>query len=424
MLSQEVKVQREKLVSCITCTLCNKLFRDATTISECLHTFCRKCIYEKIAEEELDTCPVCNINLGCAPLEKLRVDHCLEDLKAKLFPSKREKAKAPAVVPLQGRIKERSLSSLVVSTPKVSEKSFLPGKRLKSIARKNPGLRESYLFDHKPVKKVDDSHDMSLSSRETLWKIAQTKRQVHNSTSEPSKKKKKNEDKKESTEPCEGKADFYKPLNCLVEAANKSKLNKCDPLETFVKMQLPGPAQKEVQALKVDVKENGYNSKANGDENNDSSYPSTSINSVKTKKLQGIQAAVSEGSIIPALAVVSASSKFDGRFNPIWFSLVASDDQEGDVPLPQISSCYLRVKDGSLPVSYIKKYLVQKLGLASEAEVEISLHGQPVISTLQLHNLVEWWLQMTPTSIIQTTVGSSAKDFVMVLSYGRKVQPP
>lgn len=35
-------------------------------------TVCRKCIYDKIMEDELDCCPVCNAKLGCAPLEKLR----------------------------------------------------------------------------------------------------------------------------------------------------------------------------------------------------------------------------------------------------------------------------------------------------------------------------------------------------------------
>lgn len=33
---------------------------------------CRDCISEKIAEEELEGCPVCNTNLGGVPLEKLR----------------------------------------------------------------------------------------------------------------------------------------------------------------------------------------------------------------------------------------------------------------------------------------------------------------------------------------------------------------
>lgn len=33
---------------------------------------CRKCIYDKITDEELENCPVCNIDLGIVPLEKMR----------------------------------------------------------------------------------------------------------------------------------------------------------------------------------------------------------------------------------------------------------------------------------------------------------------------------------------------------------------
>lgn len=33
---------------------------------------CRKCIYNKITDEELENCPVCNIDLGIVPLEKMR----------------------------------------------------------------------------------------------------------------------------------------------------------------------------------------------------------------------------------------------------------------------------------------------------------------------------------------------------------------
>ncbi len=38
------------------------------------HSVCRKCIYDKISEEELECCPICNTELGCVPLEKLRLD--------------------------------------------------------------------------------------------------------------------------------------------------------------------------------------------------------------------------------------------------------------------------------------------------------------------------------------------------------------
>lgn len=35
---------------------------------------CRKCIRKKLSDEEMECCPVCNIDLGCVPLEKLRSD--------------------------------------------------------------------------------------------------------------------------------------------------------------------------------------------------------------------------------------------------------------------------------------------------------------------------------------------------------------
>lgn len=93
--------------------------------------------------------------------------------------------------------------------------------------------------------------------------------------------------------------------------------------------------------------------------------------------------------------------------------------------MPQISTSYLRIKDGKMPVSSIQKYLVKKLDLKSEAEVEILCRGQPVLPTQQLQNLVDLWFRTASTAKkIPASVGSSAKDFVMVLSYCRKVETP
>jgi len=51
--------------------------------------------------------------------------------------------------------------------------------------------------------------------------------------------------------------------------------------------------------------------------------------------------------------------------------------------------------------------------------------GQPVVPSLQLQNLVDLWFRTASTSKkVPASVGSSAKDFVMVLSYCRKVQTP
>ncbi|CAN0886407.1 E3 ubiquitin protein ligase DRIP2 [Linum grandiflorum] len=72
-----VKVRRELIAACLTCTICNRLFRDATTVSECLHTFCRKCISRRISNDGLESCPICNIDLGCVALEKLSWYWCI-----------------------------------------------------------------------------------------------------------------------------------------------------------------------------------------------------------------------------------------------------------------------------------------------------------------------------------------------------------
>ncbi|ESR33339.1 E3 ubiquitin protein ligase DRIP2 [Citrus sinensis] len=419
---QTLKVNREKLVACMTCPLCSKLFRDATTISECLHSFCRKCIYEKITEEEIDSCPVCNTDLGCAPLEKLRADHNLQDLRIKIFPSKRRNLDAPdsvSSVPLPARRKEISLSSLAISTPKSPVKSSSSGRRSKPVPKKTLVQEEYTSPIEEPIKDVEDPPELSS---EPLCRNTQTKRQILSAT-ESSIQHTPDKGTEDIARPFDGKSDLWKPLNVLVEAASKTKANKSNSRGTVGKPILLDAHDNDL-TLRTKLKDCGNTSKAHGNENG--TIPGSSGSARPRKSLgRPKKAAVSAGLNVSAQAVVDTNQRFDGRFGPIWFSLVASDEQEGDEPLPQISSCYLRVKDGRLPVSFIKRYIVKKLNLISEAEVEISLRGQPVLSTLELHNLINWWVQTSSASErIQTVVGSSAKDFVMVLSYGRKAQPP
>lgn len=55
-------------------------------------------------------------------------------------------------------------------------------------------------------------------------------------------------------------------------------------------------------------------------------------------------------------------------------------------------------------------------------QVEIKCMGESVIPTLELYNLVDLWLQTASTpEKVAAKIGSSAKDFVMVLTYSRKV---
>lgn len=94
--------------------------------------------------------------------------------------------KAPEIVPsitLPVRRKERSLSSLVVSTPRVSTQTGMRGKRSKSSARKV--LLGSTFPVERPIKNEEDSGEEpdSSSSPETLKRFAQNKRQVKSCSS-------------------------------------------------------------------------------------------------------------------------------------------------------------------------------------------------------------------------------------------------
>ncbi|KAK2647169.1 hypothetical protein Ddye_022364 [Dipteronia dyeriana] len=507
--SQVRKLNREELEACMTCLLCQKLFTDATTISECLHTFCRKCIYDNIVEDDLHSCPICNSDLGVAPLEKLRADNNLQDLRSKIFPSTQHNTSATEAVPsVQQRptIKERSQTPNVIALPR------LIGKR------------------SKPVKDME-AHQVSLSSPRTFSELAQNKRRIP-FTAKTSEQQ--TPDKDTEVEIIQyGKAGLWKPLNSPVLVGSKTKSNKSNSQGTVAKLAVPDARDNETLP-KSRAEEGGNASKVHGNENDAILTPSGSVkpkryqtrqrkavvseglsvpaqaivdtnsnrdersspitdvwklldspvdaaSKIKSNKSnsQGIVAkptvpdfrdnetrhkarveeggnaskvcgkendavpvpsgsmkpgryqtrhrktAASEGLSVPAQAVVDTNSKRDERSSPIWFSLIASKNQPGDAPLPQIPSSYLRIKDSSLPVSFIKKYIVKKLNLISETEVEISLWGEPLLPTMPLHTIASWYAQTTPSKErIQTTVGSSARDLVMILRYSRKAPPP
>ncbi|EOX94564.1 hypothetical protein QUC31_004589 [Theobroma cacao] len=426
MANQVVKVKREAIAACMTCPLCNKLLRDATTISECLHTFCRKCIYDKIQEEELECCPICNTDLGCVPLEKLRPDHNLQDVRAKIFPLKRRKVKAPEIVPpvtVPTRRKERSLSSLVVNAPKVSTQTTMTGRRTKAVARKSGALRGSSFSIEKPVKREEDSmedHQESASSPETLNKFTQNKRQC-TSSAEPSQHM--NKEAENGGESWDGKLDLWKPLNCLVEVANRTKTFKSNSQGSDSKLEPSRVASSEAQMCKSKHREDKCKTKIEDEKNSAGPATSEAVNPKKLRRIRRKRASgFGDSGISPQAVLDAAGTEHDRRVGPVWFSLVASEDQEGEAPLPQIPANYLRIKDGNIPVSFIQKYLMKKLDLTDEAEVAIKCMGQPVVPTLHLYNLVDLWLQTASTSQrVPASVGSSAKDFVMVLGYARKI---
>ncbi|CAN1844949.1 E3 ubiquitin protein ligase DRIP2 [Linum perenne] len=412
-----VKVRREMIAACLTCTICNRLFRDATTISECLHTFCRKCIYRRISKDELESCPICNIDLGCVALEKLRADHNLQDVRSKIFPFKRRKIEAPpdgspevapeeaASVPFPMRRKERSLSSLVVSTPKFSKQTTTTGRRTKLAPRKCTAARSSSVPLEKPIKEDDhpEGFPESSSSREIESSLNRKRRQ--SSSAEPSQSAS-NTEAPNGAEPWDGKSDLWQPLNFLVEVASRTKSYKSNSQLPDVKLESIHLRESEPSIRKTKYKEDKERSEAD-DEKIQMNTDCKQLE--EPKKMHRIRRRK------PARTGISSqdgsSSQQERRTTPVWFSLIASDEQ-----------------DGSIPVSFIQKYLKRKLDLLSEEEIEIKCMGETVIPTSQLQSLVEQWIQKQSSTSerMKARVGSSAEEFVMVLGYARRVaaEPP
>ncbi|KAK3912906.1 Polycomb complex protein BMI-1 [Frankliniella fusca] len=70
----------------LVCTLCNGYFVDATTIVECLHSFCRSCIVTYLQKSSF--CPRCEVQLHKgSPLRSLKPDKTLQDIVFKLVPN-------------------------------------------------------------------------------------------------------------------------------------------------------------------------------------------------------------------------------------------------------------------------------------------------------------------------------------------------
>nr|XP_039269226.1 polycomb group protein Psc-like [Styela clava] len=70
----------------LVCALCGGYFIDATTIIECLHSFCRSCIVTYLASNKC--CPKCEIPAHkTRPLLNIRSDKTLQDVVYKLVPN-------------------------------------------------------------------------------------------------------------------------------------------------------------------------------------------------------------------------------------------------------------------------------------------------------------------------------------------------
>ncbi|KAL0279500.1 UNVERIFIED_CONTAM: hypothetical protein PYX00_001042 [Menopon gallinae] len=69
----------------LICVICSGYYVEATTIVECLHTFCRSCIINYLKSSKF--CPICDVQIHHSkPWSSLRPDKTMQDLVYKLVP--------------------------------------------------------------------------------------------------------------------------------------------------------------------------------------------------------------------------------------------------------------------------------------------------------------------------------------------------
>ncbi|EDQ86974.1 uncharacterized protein MONBRDRAFT_27802 [Monosiga brevicollis MX1] len=83
--AHQLRVKMVDVNQYIVCQICMGYIVNATTISECLHSFCRSCIVKHFRKSKI--CPVCNQQAHeTAPLDTLRQDRTLQSIINKLLP--------------------------------------------------------------------------------------------------------------------------------------------------------------------------------------------------------------------------------------------------------------------------------------------------------------------------------------------------
>lgn len=86
-MAEPKKVKLSDLREHISCFLCKGYLIEATTIIECLHTFCKSCIV-KYLNDSNNTCPKCdNVIHQSHPLQYISFDRTMQDIVYKLVPN-------------------------------------------------------------------------------------------------------------------------------------------------------------------------------------------------------------------------------------------------------------------------------------------------------------------------------------------------
>ncbi|XP_041102491.1 polycomb complex protein BMI-1-like [Polyodon spathula] len=85
IMHRTTRIKITELNPHLMCVLCGGYFIDASTIIECLHSFCKTCIVQYLETSKF--CPICDVQVHkTKPLHNIRSDKTLQDIVYKLVP--------------------------------------------------------------------------------------------------------------------------------------------------------------------------------------------------------------------------------------------------------------------------------------------------------------------------------------------------
>ncbi|XP_004866575.1 polycomb group RING finger protein 6 isoform X3 [Heterocephalus glaber] len=140
---EERLINLTELTPYILCSICKGYLIDATTITECLHTFCKSCIVRHFYYS--NRCPKCNIVVHqTQPLYNIRLDRQLQDIVYKLVINLEEREKKQ----MHDFYKERGLEVPKPAVPQTAPSNKGRTKKvLESVFRIPPELDMSLLLE-------------------------------------------------------------------------------------------------------------------------------------------------------------------------------------------------------------------------------------------------------------------------------------
>lgn len=100
-MSESNTIKLSDIKEHISCSICGGYLIEATTVIECLHTFCKSCIVKHLSDN--NTCPRCsNVIHQSHPLHYISFDRTMQDIVYKLVPnlipdSEKNETKAPSI---------------------------------------------------------------------------------------------------------------------------------------------------------------------------------------------------------------------------------------------------------------------------------------------------------------------------------------